>query len=380
LAHRRVVLQRRAEYRLGRIATRLEVLDGYLIVYLNLDQVIAIIREADHPRDELMAQFGLTENQANAVLDMRLRSLRRLEEMALRTERDKLSAEQAELRDLLTSETAQWTMIADQIKQMKASFVKTDPRRTILADAPQIDFDPTDILVEREPITVICSEKGWIRAMRGHQDLAGEFKYKEGDAAGVVMHAETTDKILLFAENGRFYTLAADKLPRGRGFGEPVSLMVDLPADVSIVKLLRGTSGKMLVAASSGHGLIVDSESAIAQTRNGKQILNVTGDARAVACCVVDGNMVAVVGVNRKLIVFPLSEVPEMTRGKGVFLQRFKDGGLADVTVFDSAKGLSWQAGGGRVRIETDLTTWLARRGGAGKLPPNGFPRPARFS
>ena len=380
LAHRRVVLQRRAEYRLGRIATRLEVLEGYLIVYLNLDQVIAIIREADHPRDELMAQFGLTENQANAVLDMRLRSLRRLEEMALRTERDKLSAEQAELRDLLGSETAQWTMIADQIKQMKASFVKTDPRRTILADAPQIDFDPTEILVEREPITVICSEKGWIRAMRGHQDLAGEFKYKEGDAAGVVMHAETTDKILLFAENGRFYTLAADKLPRGRGFGEPVSLMVDLPADVSIVKLLRGTSGKMLVAASSGHGLIVDSESAIAQTRNGKQILNVPGDARAVACCVADGDMVAVVGVNRKLIVFPLSEVPEMTRGKGVILQRFKDGGLADVTVFDSAKGLSWQAGGGRVRTETDLTTWLARRGGAGKLPPNGFPRPARFS
>jgi topoisomerase-4 subunit A len=375
-----VVLQRRAEYRLGRIATRLEVLDGYLIVYLNLDQVIAIIREADHPRDELMAQFGLTENQANAVLDMRLRSLRRLEEMALRTERDKLSAEQAELRDLLACETAQWTMITDQIKQMKTSFVKTDPRRTVLADAPQIDFDPTDILVEREPITVICSEKGWIRAMRGHQDLAGEFKYKEGDAAGVVMHAETTDKILLFAENGRFYTLAADKLPRGRGFGEPVSLMVDLPADVSIVKLLRGTSGKMLVAASSGHGLIVDSESAIAQTRNGKQILNVPGDARAVACCVADGDMVAVVGVNRKLIVFPLSEVPEMTRGKGVILQRFKDGGLADVTVFDSAKGLGWQAGGGRVRTETDLTTWLARRGGAGKLPPNGFPRPARFS
>jgi topoisomerase-4 subunit A len=380
LAHRRVVLQRRAKYRLGRIATRLEVLDGYLIVYLNLDKVIAIIREADHPRDELMAQFGLTENQANAVLDMRLRSLRRLEEMALRTERDKLSAEQAELRDLLACETAQWTMITDQIKQMKTSFVKTDPRRTVLADAPQIDFDPTDILVEREPITVICSEKGWIRAMRGHQDLAGEFKYKEGDAAGVVMHAETTDKILLFAENGRFYTLAADKLPRGRGFGEPVSLMVDLPADVSIVKLLRGTSGKMLVAASSGHGLIVDSESAIAQTRNGKQILNVPGDARAVACCVADGDMVAVVGVNRKLIVFPLSEVPEMTRGKGVILQRFKDGGLADVTVFDSAKGLGWQAGGGRVRTETDLTTWLARRGGAGKLPPNGFPRPARFS
>ena len=380
LAHRRVVLQRRSEFRLGRIATRLEVLEGYLVVYLNLDQVIAIIREADHPRDELMSQFGLTENQANAVLDMRLRSLRRLEEMALRTERDKLVAEQTALRDLLASETSQWTVIADQIKDMKASFVKVDPRKTVLAEAPQIDFDPTEILVEREPITVICSEKGWIRAMRGHQDLDGEFKYKEGDAAGIVMHAETTDKILLFAENGRFYTLAADKLPRGRGFGEPVSLMVDLPADASIVKLLRVVPGKMLVAASSGHGLVVDIDAAVAQTRSGKQILNVPGDARAVACCMVDGDMVASVGVNRKLIVFPLSEVPEMTRGKGVILQRFKDGGLADIVVFDSAEGLSWQAGGGRMRTETDLTTWLARRGGAGKLPPSGFPRPARFT
>ena len=380
LAHRRVVLQRRSEFRLGRIATRLEVLEGYLVVYLNLDQVIAIIRESDHPRDELMKQFGLTENQANAVLDMRLRSLRRLEEMALRTERDKLVAEQKGLQDLLESETSQWAVITDQIKDMKASFVKSDPRKTLLAEAPQIDFDPTDILVEREPITVICSEKGWIRAMRGHQDLASEFKYKEGDAAGIVMHAETTDKILLFAENGRFYTLAADKLPRGRGFGEPVSLMVDLPADVSIVKLLRVVPGKMLVAASSGHGLVVDIDAAVAQTRSGKQILNVPGDARAVACCMVNGDMVASVGVNRKLIVFPLNEVPEMTRGKGVILQRFKDGGLADIAVFDSAKGLSWQAGGGRVRTETDLTTWLARRGGAGKLPPNGFPRPARFS
>ena len=380
LSHRRVVLQRRSEFRLGRIATRLEVLEGYLVVYLNLDQVIAIIREADHPRDELMSRFGLTENQANAVLDMRLRSLRRLEEMALRTERDKLVAEQTELRDLLASETSQWMVIADQIKDMKASFVRADARKTVLAEAPQIDFDPTEILVEREPITVICSKKGWIRAMRGHQDLDSEFKYKEGDAAGFVMHAETTDKILLFAENGRFYTLAADKLPRGRGFGEPVSLMVDLPADASIIKLLRVVPGKILVAASSGHGLVVDIDAAVAQTRSGKQILNVPGDARAVACCMVDGDMVASVGVNRKLIVFPLSEVPEMTRGKGVILQRFKDGGLADIVVFDSAKGLSWQAGGGRVRTETDLTTWLARRGGAGKLPPNGFPRPARFT
>ena len=281
---------------------------------------------------------------------------------------------------MLSIEASQWTVIADQIKDLKASFVKTDPRKTLLSEVPQIDFDPTDILVEREPITVICSEKGWIRAVRGHQDINSEFKYKEGDAAGTILHAETTDKILLFAENGRFYTLAADKLPRGRGFGEPVSLMVDLPTDVSIIKLLRVLPGKMLVAASSGHGLVVDIDAAVAQTRSGKQILNVRDESRAVACCKVKGDMVAVVGVNRKLILFPLSEVPEMTRGKGVILQRFKDGGLADIAVFDSAKGLSWRTTGGRVRTETDLTVWLARRGGAGKLPPNGFPRPARFS
>lgn len=380
LAHRRVVLQRRSHHRLAKIASRLEVLDGYLIVFLNIDEVIAIIREADHPRDELMRRFGLTENQANAVLDMRLRSLRRLEEMALRSERDKLAAEQAELNELLGDEEKQWSFISIEIKDMKATFIKQDKRKTILADAPKIDFDPTEILVEREPITVICSANGWIRAMRGHQDLDSDFKYKEGDSAGHVLHAETTDKILLFADNGRFYTLSGDKLPRGRGFGEPVSLMVDLPADCDIVKLLRAGDGKMLVAASTGHGLVVDMQGALAQTRNGKQVLNLSGTARAVACAIVAGDTVASVGVNRKLIIFSLDEVPEMGRGKGVILQRFKDGGLADITVFDRAKGLSWLAGGGRVRTETDLSTWLARRGGAGKLPPNGFPRPAKFT
>jgi len=380
LAHRRVVLQRRSHHRLAKIASRLEVLDGYLIVFLNIDEVIAIIREADHPRDELMRRFGLTENQANAVLDMRLRSLRRLEEMALRSERDKLAAEQAELNELLGDEEKQWSFISIEIKDMKATFIKQDKRKTILADAPKIDFDPTEILVEREPITVICSANGWIRAMRGHQDLDSDFKYKEGDSAGHVLHAETTDKILLFADNGRFYTLSGDKLPRGRGFGEPVSLMVDLPADCDIVKLLRAGDGKMLVAASTGHGLVVDMQGALAQTRNGKQVLNLSGTARAVACAIVAGDTVASVGVNRKLIIFGLDEIPEMGRGKGVILQRFKDGGLADITVFDRAKGLSWLAGGGRVRTETDLSTWLARRGGAGKLPPNGFPRPAKFT
>jgi topoisomerase-4 subunit A len=380
LAHRRVVLQRRSQFRLGKIANRLEVLGGYLIVYLNLDEVIAIIREADNPREQLMSRFDLTEIQANAILDMRLRSLRRLEEMALRTERDSLIAEQEGLETLLGDEEMQWQKISSEIREMKAVFTKEDKRRTECADAPEIDFDPNEILVEREAITIICSEKGWIRAMKGHLELDTEFKYKEGDGPGFILHAETTDKILLFAENGRFYTLSGDKMPRGRGFGEPVSLMVDLPADVDIVRLVRANGKKLMVAASTGHGLIVETEAALAQTRSGKQVLNVPGDARAVACCSVEGDMVASVGVNRKMLVFALDEVPEMTRGRGVILQRFKDGGLADVTVFDSAKGLAWQAGGGRTRTETDLDPWTAKRGSAGKLPPTGFPRPARFT
>ena len=380
LAHRRVVLQRRSNFRLGKIANRLEVLEGYLIVFLNLDEVIAIIREADKPRDQLMQRFDLTETQANAILDMRLRSLRRLEEMALRTERDNLIAEQEELQALLADEQLQWKNISNQIREMKTLFEKTDKRKTECGEAPVIDFDPNDILVEREAITIICSEKGWIRAMKGHLDLDSEFKYKEGDGPAFILHAETTDKILLFAENGRFYTLGADKLPRGRGFGEPVSLMIDLPADVDIVRLLRANGKKILIAASTGHGLVVDTESALAQTRSGKQVLNLPGDARAVACCVVAGDMVATVGVNRKMLVFALDEVTEMSRGRGVILQRFKDGGLADVTVFDSASGLSWRAGGGRTRTETDLATWTGKRGGAGKLPPTGFPRPAKFN
>ena len=380
LTHRRIVLQRRSQYRLARIEARLETLEGYLIVFLNIDEVIAIIREVDDPRGELMRQFGLNENQANAILDMRLRSLRRLEEMALRGERDKLFAEQDDLNSLLLDETKQWSFISNQIREMKSMFAKVDKRKTELSEVPLIDFDPTEILVEREPITVICSANGWIRAVRGHQALTSDFKYKEGDSPGHLLHAETTDKILLFADNGRFYTLSGDKLPRGRGFGEPVSLMVDLPVDSKIIKLVRADNGKLLVAASTGHGLVVDMQSAVAQTRTGKQVLNVSGTSRAVACCVVDGDMVASVGVNRKLIIFGLDEVPELGRGKGVILQRFKDGGLADVKVFEKVNGLSWHTRGGRVRTEVDISLWSARRGGSGKLPPNGFPRPAKFT
>ena len=380
LAHRREVLVRRSNFRLGKIASRLEVLEGYLVVYLNLDEVIAIIREAESPRARLMERFELTETQANAILDMRLRALRRLEEMALKTEREQLLAEQRELTDLVGDEARQWQRITSEIRDMKAMFAKTDSRRTDCAEAPDIDIDAAEILVEREPITIICSEKGWIRAMKGHLDPEAEYKFKEGDGPAFILHAETTDKILLFAENGRFYTLAGDKLPRGRGFGEPVSLMVDLPADVDIVRLMKAEGQRMLVAASTGHGLLVPTEAALAQTRSGKQVLNISGTARAVACCIAEGDMVATVGMNRKLLVFPIDEVPEMTRGKGVILQRFKDGGLADVTVYSSETGLSWKAGGGRTRTEPDMSDWLGKRAGAGKMPPTGFPRPARFT
>ncbi|MEC7585287.1 MAG: DNA topoisomerase IV subunit A, partial [Pseudomonadota bacterium] len=380
LAHRREVLVRRSSFRLGKIASRLEVLEGYLVVYLNLDEVIAIIREAENPRARLTERFELTETQANAILDMRLRSLRRLEEMALKTEREQLIGEQEALTALVGDETLQWQRITGEIRDMKSVFAKSDTRLTDCAEAPDIDVDAAEILVEREPITVICSKNGWIRAMKGHQDLEAEYKFKEGDGPAFILHAETTDKILLFAENGRFYTLSGDKLPRGRGFGEPVSLMVDLPADVDIVRLLKAEGKRMLVAASTGHGLLVPTEAALAQTRSGKQVLNITGTARAVACCVAEGDMVASVGMNRKLLVFPIDEVPEMTRGKGVILQRFKDGGLADVTVYSTEAGLSWKAGGGRTRTEADMSDWLGKRAGAGKMPPTGFPRPARFT
>ena len=380
LDHRRIVLVRRSQHRLDKIAKRLEILEGYLMVFLNLDEVIAIIREADHPRDELMARFGLNEVQANAVLDMRLRSLRRLEEEALRTERTKLTEEQADLTALVGDEARQWRVVSNQIKDVRTHFAKTDTRRTALGLAPEVDIDINEILIEKEPVTVICSEKGWIRAMKGHLDLEGSFKFKDGDGPAFALHAETTDKLLLLAQNGRFYTLSCDRLPKGRGFGEPINLMIDMPADTPLVKLMKVTDGRLLIAASTGHGLVIDMKVAMAQTRSGKQVLNLSGGAKAVACCPADGDHVAVVGQNRRLLIFKLDEVPEMQRGKGVILQRYKDGELSDVKVFTLANGLSWQMGGGRTRTETDLLAWQGKRGAAGKLPPNGFPRPARFT
>ena len=383
LDHRFEVLIRRSRHRLGKIEARLEVLDGYLIVFLNLDEVIRIIREEDHPKQSLIDTFKLTENQAEAILNMRLRSLRKLEEMELRTEHDNLSAEKAELEALVGSEELQRNAISEEIREMKKALQKIpeiSERRTRIGEAQELPDIPLEAMIEKEPITIICSEKGWIRALKGHSEENGAEKYKDGDRGRFWITAETTDKLVLFATNGRFYTIGCDKLPRGRGHGEPVRLMIDLGNDQDIVSLFVHRPGrKLLVASSDGRGFIVDENSVIAQTRNGKQVLNVSGDVEAAFCVDVDGDSVAVIGDNRRLNCFALEELGEMTRGRGVTLQRYKDGGLSDIKTFSKEEGLTWKSGE-RTRTETDLTGWYTRRANAGRLPPRGFNKNNKFS
>ena len=380
LDHRKNVLLRRTQFRLDAIARRLEVVAGYLVVFLNLDEVIEIIREDEHPRDALMSRFSLTEFQANTVLDMRLRSLRRLEEEGLKSEQGALKQEQDELHNLQSNEEYQWQKISGELSDLKSDFAKSDARKTQIGVAPQIDFDPTEMLVEREPLTIICSEKGWIRAMKGHLDLASEYKFKEGDGPKFILHAETTDKLLILNDRGRFYTIGCDALPKGRGFGEPLNLIIDMAAENTPVALLKADTEQLLLVSSKGYGLRVQTSNVIAQTKNGKQILNLNQDEKAQICLPLNADMVASVGKNRKLLIFPVSEIPEINKGKGVILQRFKEGDLADLTLFDSKSGLNWQTNGDRTRHLTDYTMWVGKRGSAGKLPPNGFPRPARFT
>lgn len=383
LDHRFEVLVRRSKYRLGKIEARLEVLEGYLIVFLNLDEVIRIIREEDHPKQCLIDTFKLTDNQAEAILNMRLRSLRKLEEMELRTEHDSLSAEKAELEALVGSEDLQKEAITDEIREMKKALLKLpaiSDRRTRIGEAQELPDIPLEAMIEKEPITVICSDKGWIRALKGHVDEGGSEKYKDGDKGRFWIKAETTDKLVLFATNGRFYTIGCDKLPRGRGHGEPVRLMIDLGNDQDIVALfVHKPDRKLLVASSDGRGFVVDENGVIAQTRNGKQVLNVSGDVEAAFCVDVEGDSVAVIGDNRRLNCFALEELGEMARGRGVTLQRYKDGGLSDIKTFTKEEGLTWKSGE-RTRTETDLTGWYTRRGNAGRLPPRGFNKSNKFS
>jgi topoisomerase-4 subunit A len=384
LDHRKVVLMRRAQYRLAKIDHRLEVLDGYLIVYLNLDQVIKIIREKDEPKPALMRAFKLTDVQAEAILNMRLRALRKLEEMELRREHETLTSERKELKSLLASDDKQWKRIGDEIKELKERFgQKTElgRRRTRFEDSPEgAEAELAQVLIEKEPVTVVLSEKGWIRAIRGHQTELDSLQFKEGDRLKRAVLAETTDTLLLFATNGRFYALAADKLPGGRGAGEPLRLMLDLEETADAVELMVSTPGrKLLVASTGGHGFIVAEDEVVAMTRKGKQVLNVAVGEEAIAVAPVEGDSVAVIGENRKLLLFPLKELPEMPRGKGVRLQRYKEGGLADAKIFKKKEGLTWTDGAGRTFTVTELRDWWGARAQAGRLPPKGFPKSNSF-
>ncbi|MBO9407954.1 DNA topoisomerase IV subunit A [Shimia sp. R9_1] len=419
LDFRREVLIRRSKHRMEKIDHRLEVLEGFIIAFLNLDRVIDIIRYDDAPKQALMAEnwdldhpratseadyksplpgsgaTQLTEVQAEAILNMRLRSLRRLEELELIRERDALQEERAGIVALLGSEDMQWDRIAEQLKEAKKTFGKDyegGARRTVFAEAAEVEEVPIEAMIDREPVTIVCSQMGWIRAMSGHIDLTRELKFKDGDGPRFIFHAETTDRLLMFGSNGRFYTLSAANLPGGRGMGEPVRLMVDLPNEAEIIDIfVHKPDRKLLVASSAGDGFVVPETDVIAQTRTGKQVLNVKDDVKAMICKPVEGDHVAVVSKNARFLVFPVDELPELGRGKGVRLQKYNmargrqgtlelDGGLSDIATFKWDDGLTWSMGNsGKTRHEPDLSDWLAKRAGVGKKPPYGFPKDNKF-
>ncbi|WP_435418228.1 DNA topoisomerase IV subunit A [Parerythrobacter aurantius] len=385
------ILQRRAQHRLDQIARRLELVEGYIIAFLNLDRVIEIIRYEDDPKAVMMAEFSLTDRQAEAILNMRLRSLRKLEEMQLRQEKDELLKEQDELHKLLDSPARQRTRLKRDLTTLQKEYAldtALGARRTTIAEAaPTVEFS-MDAMIEKEPVTVVLSQKGWIRAARGHVDLGvdgcGDFKYKEGDGPAFAVHCQTTDKLLLAADNGRFYTVGADKLPGARGFGEPVRNTLDIEAEAQLVAVIVHKDGtRLLLAADTGKGFIAETAELLAETRKGRQVVNLKDKAKlSVVRPIGEGHdHVAVVGDNRKLVVFNMEEVPVMARGQGVTLQRYRDGGLADATTFVLANGLSWQMGGkgDRTRTESDIWQWKVARGAAGRMPPQGFPRDNSF-
>ncbi|MEM7522502.1 MAG: DNA topoisomerase IV subunit A [Pseudomonadota bacterium] len=397
LGHRREVLVRRSKHRLAQIARRLEVLEGYIVAFLNLDRVIEIIRFEDEPKQMLMAEFELTDAQAEAILNMRLRNLRKLEEMELRRERDALIEEQTGLAALVGDAGLQWAKVAEEIRAIREKFgrkAEGGARRTEIADAPDIEEVSLEAMIDREPVTIVCSAKGWIRAMKGHIALDGDLKFKDGDEGRFILHAETTDKLLLAASNGRVFTLDVHKLPGGRGMGEPVRLMIDLGNDEDMIALLLHRPGARLIFASTaGDGFVSPEDDLIAQTRTGRQVLNVKDGVRAAVCKRVVGDHVAVVGDNRKMLIFPLTELPEMTRGKGVRLQKYmtlskaqlglpgvKGGALTDAATFAMAEGLSWKDPAGRTRTETELADWMGKRASAGRMAPRGFPKDNRFT
>jgi topoisomerase IV subunit A len=388
LQHQFVVLVRRSEHRVAKIEDRIELLDGYLMVYLNLDRVIEIIRTEDEPKPVMMAEFALNDRQAEAILNMRLRSLRRLEEMEIKGERAKLDEEREGLKALLASPARQRTRMKRDLAKLRERYGPETPlgaRRTRIEEAGPVREYAREAMIDREPITVVLSQRGWIRALRGHADLASAetMKFKEGDGPAFALHAQTTDKILIAAENGRFYTLAGDRLPGGRGFGEPLGLMTDLTGETGITACFVAGTGRLLLASSDGRGFVAKIDDAIAETRKGKQLVNLRPGAKLKIVRRIEGesDYVAVIGDNRKMVLFPLAELPEMGRGQGVTLQRYRDGGLADAITLRFADGLSWSMGGGsgRQRTEADLSPWRSARGAAGRMAPIGFPRHNRF-
>lgn len=381
------ILQRRARHRLDQIANRLELVRGYIIAFLNLDRVIEIIRTEDEPKPVMMAEFDLTDRQTEAILNMRLRSLRKLEEMQLRKEQDELLAEEADLKALLESPAKQRTRLKRDLRALRKTYAEDTPlgrRRTLIAEAVATTTFSMDAMIEKAPVTVILSQKGWIRAASGHVPLDQEFKYKEGDGLAFILHAQTTDKLLLAASDGRFFTLGCDKLPGARGFGEPVRTMIDLESEASVCAMMvHKPGGRLLLASSHGKGFVAEMNELLAETRKGRQVVNLKDGARLCVIRIIgEGHdHVAVVGDNRKLVVFNLEELPVMTRGQGVQLQRYRDGGMADATTFVLADGLSWQMGGSgeRTRTETEIRMWKVARGAAGRMPPQGFPKNNRF-
>ena len=382
LRHRHNVLIRRANYRLDKINNRLEILSGYLIAYLNLDEIIRIIREEDEPKAMLISKFNLTDNQAEAILNMKLRNLRKLEENEIRKEFDDLTAEKNDLETLLGDEKLRWQAIGGEIKLIREKFGKKTAlgrRRTEFAEAPENIEVTIEALVEKEPITVILSKKGWIRCMKGHMSLTDEFKFKDDDSLHQAIHAQTTDKIILFDTTGKFFNINANEIPSGRGFGQPLRLMVDLGMNDNICEMFTfDAKAQYLIASNTGKGFLVDENHILAQTRNGRKIMNLAEGEVACFCKQITGDMVAIIGENRKLLVFKLEEIPTMARGRGVTLQKYKDGGMADVQIFKETEGFSYNRAGG-VRTETDLLGWLGHRGQVGKLAPFGFPKSNKF-
>jgi topoisomerase-4 subunit A len=388
LDHRRDVLIRRSRHRLGEIERRLEILAGYLVAYLNIDEVIRIIREEDEPKPVMMARWSLTDTQAEAILNMRLRALRKLEEFEIRKEFDGLSAEKKQIEALLESEAKQWKTISWEIQKIRRDFGPEEnkelgPRRTKFAEAP--DHDLTDIaqaMIEKEPVTVVVSEKGWLRAMKGHLTDHSQLGFKEGDSLKLAFHAQTTDKILVFTTGGKFYTIGADRLPGGRGHGEPIRIIVDMENDQDIVTaFVHESKRKLLLASYQGNGFVVMEDEVVANTRKGKQVMNVKSPDEAKCCIPLVGDHLAIVGENRKMLVFPLAEIPEMARGKGVRLQKYKDGGVLDLKTFAIDTGLSWQDSADRTftKSPAELTEWIGARASAGRMVPKGFPRTGKF-